>query len=161
MGRMHINVTDTRESQRRTNLIDSYVTTDGQSSSLSCKKHPSGAYDQIFIIINSCVFFHVGRYLWRDDGSVIYNCCWTSPAQSWSSPSPLGLVIIFHSLRFETSLFTVTYDSQGYGGDNRTHLHTGSSTLFSLPTEEFTRHGPHRKHNIQHFFFCCMCIRCL
>jgi hypothetical protein len=26
--------------------------------------------------------------LWREDGSVIYNCCWSSPAQSFSGPSP-------------------------------------------------------------------------
>jgi hypothetical protein len=30
---------------------ESYVTTNGQSASLSWNKHPSGAYDQIFIIV--------------------------------------------------------------------------------------------------------------
>jgi hypothetical protein len=24
------------------------------------------------------------RFLWREDGSVVYNCCWSSPAQSFS-----------------------------------------------------------------------------
>jgi hypothetical protein len=32
----------------------------------------------------------------------IYNCCWTSPAQSFSGPSPVGLVAICYCLRFET-----------------------------------------------------------
>jgi hypothetical protein len=42
--------------------------------------------------------------LWRtEDGSVVYNCCWPSPAQSFSVPSPVGLVTIFYCLRFETS----------------------------------------------------------
>jgi hypothetical protein len=38
------------------------ITTDGQSASLSWNKHPSGAYDQIFITV-SCGFFYVGRSL--------------------------------------------------------------------------------------------------
>jgi hypothetical protein len=40
--------------------------------------------------------------LWREDGSVIYNCRWSSPAQSFSGPSPAGLMTIFYCLRFET-----------------------------------------------------------
>jgi hypothetical protein len=43
----------------------------------------------------------MGRSLWREDGSVVYNCCWPSPAQLFSSPSPLGLATIFYCLRFE------------------------------------------------------------
>jgi hypothetical protein len=31
-----------------------------------------------------------------------------------------GLVTIFYCLRFETSLFVASYDSQGYGGGIRT-----------------------------------------
>jgi hypothetical protein len=83
-------------------------------------KHPSGAYDQIFITV---------RQLWVcwcvEDGSVVYNFCWPSPAQSSSGPSSLGLGTIFYCLRFETSLFVACYDSQGYGGGIRTRLHTG------------------------------------
>jgi hypothetical protein len=41
------------------------------------------------------------------------------------STSPVGLVTIFYCLRFETSLFVVTYDSQGYGGGIRQRLHRG------------------------------------
>jgi hypothetical protein len=37
--------------QTWTGRVDSYVTTDGQSASLSWNKHPSGAYDQIFITV--------------------------------------------------------------------------------------------------------------
>jgi hypothetical protein len=39
---------------------------------------------------------------WRKDGSVIYNCFWFSPAQSFSGPSPAGLITTFYCLRFET-----------------------------------------------------------
>jgi hypothetical protein len=37
----------------------------------------------------------------------------------------LGLVAIFYSLRFATSLFIAFYDSQGHGGGIRPRLHTG------------------------------------
>jgi hypothetical protein len=46
----------------------------------------------------------VGRCLWRQDGSVVCNCCWPSSTQSFSGPIPMGLATIFYSLRFESSL---------------------------------------------------------
>jgi hypothetical protein len=36
-------------------------------------KHPSGAYDQIFITVWPLPFFDMGRPLWREDGSLFYN----------------------------------------------------------------------------------------
>jgi hypothetical protein len=65
-------------------------------------KHPSGAYDQIFITVSQLRFVDVGRSLWREDGSVVYNCCWSSPAQSFLGPSLAGLMTIFYCLGFET-----------------------------------------------------------
>jgi hypothetical protein len=35
-----------------------------------------------------------------EDGSVVYHCCWSSPAQSFLDPA--GLMITFYCLRFET-----------------------------------------------------------
>jgi hypothetical protein len=43
----------------------------------------------------------MGRSLWREDGSVVYNCCWSSPAQSLSGPCPVVLVTIFYCLFWE------------------------------------------------------------
>jgi hypothetical protein len=40
-------------------------------------------------------------------------------------PSPFGLVTIFYCLRFETSIFVASYDSQDHGGGVRPRLHTG------------------------------------
>jgi hypothetical protein len=45
--------------------------------------------------------------------------------QLFSGPSPVGLATIFYCLRFETSLFVASYDSQLYGGGILTRLHTG------------------------------------
>jgi hypothetical protein len=51
-------------------------------------KHPSGAYDQIFITVRELWVCWRGRSLWRKDGFVVYNCCWSSPSQSFSGPRP-------------------------------------------------------------------------
>jgi hypothetical protein len=84
-------------------------------------KHLSGDHDRFILL--GCV--DVGRFLWQEDGSVVYNCCWSSSAQPFSRPSPLGLTTIFYCLRFETSLFVSSYDSQVYGGGIRSLLHAG------------------------------------
>jgi hypothetical protein len=80
-----------------------------------------------------------------------YNCCSAAPAQSFSGPSPAGLMTMFHCLRFETpttcrtkslylylpgtgcqlypqaqvSFFIASCDSQGYGARIQTRLQTG------------------------------------
>jgi hypothetical protein len=82
-------------------------------------KHQSGAYDQIFITVRQL------RVCWREDGSVAYNCCWPLPELSFSGPSLVGLVTIFYCLRLETSIFVISYDSQGYNGGIWPRLHTG------------------------------------
>jgi hypothetical protein len=99
----------------------------------------------IFLLLpDRCGFVDMGRPLWREDVSVFYNCCWSSPVQSFSGSNPAGLMIIFYCLRFETpriyiprnrvaqlyphalgSLSVASHDSQNYGGGIRTHLHVG------------------------------------
>jgi hypothetical protein len=101
---------------------ESYVTTDGQSASLSWNKELFGG---LTTRSDSCGFVDLGRPFWREDGSVVYNCCWPSPSQSFSGSSLVGLVAIFYYLRFETSLFVASNDSQGHGGGIRPRLHTG------------------------------------
>jgi hypothetical protein len=38
---------------------------------------------RFLLLSDSCGFVDVGRSLWREYGSVVYNCCWSSPAKSW------------------------------------------------------------------------------
>jgi hypothetical protein len=71
----------------------------------------------------------VGRPLWLEDGSVFCIYCWSSPAQLFSGPSPVGLVAIFYCLKFETSLFVASYDWHGDGGGIRPRLHTALASL--------------------------------
>jgi hypothetical protein len=72
----------------------------------------------------------------------------------------MGLATIFYCLRFETSLFVASYDSQGYGGSIRPCLHTGycrfSTELFFITT----LHGLKRKHRFQQSLYCWLRIRC-
>jgi hypothetical protein len=84
-----------------------------------------GLTTRFLLLSDSCGFVDVRRSLWREDGSVVYYCSWSSSAQLFSGPRHVGLVTIFYCLRFETSLFVASYDSQGYGGGIRPRLHTG------------------------------------
>jgi hypothetical protein len=61
-----------------------------------------GLTTRFLFLSDRCGFVDVGRSLWRENGSAIYNCCWSSPAQSFLGQSPAGLVTIFYCLRFET-----------------------------------------------------------
>jgi hypothetical protein len=54
----------------------------------------------------------------------------------------MGFMTIFYCLRFETSLFVASYDSQGYGGGIRPRLHTEAPNVLVITS----RYGPDRKH---------------
>jgi hypothetical protein len=102
----------------------SHIATDGQSVSVLVPS-PMSSWPGIHILLfDNYGFAFVGCPLWREDGSVFCICCWSLPAQSFSDPSPLGLATVFYCLRFETSLFVASYDSQGHGGGIRSRLHT-------------------------------------
>jgi hypothetical protein len=72
-----------------------------------------GLTTRYLLLFDSYGLVFVGRLLWREDGSVFCICCRPLLAQSFSGPSPLGLSTIFYCLRFETSHFVASYDSQG------------------------------------------------
>jgi hypothetical protein len=42
-----------------------------------------GLMTRFLLLLDSCWFVDVERYLWREDGFVVYNSCWASPAQSF------------------------------------------------------------------------------
>jgi hypothetical protein len=97
--------------------------------------NPFGAYDQIFITcVTVTVLFLWGAHSDERAGLSFVYAAGTLPAQSVSGPSPLGLETIFYCLRFETSFFVASYDSQGHGGGIRPRLHTGRSILLLAET---------------------------
>jgi hypothetical protein len=103
---------------------ESFITTDGQSASLSWNKatilglRPDSYYCQT-----------VADLLMWGAFSAVYNCCWSSPAQPFSGPSPMKLATMFYCLRFETYFLVASYDTQGHGGGIRPRLHTGGKVV--------------------------------
>jgi hypothetical protein len=65
----------------------SYRTTDRQSASLSWFQATIRARDQFFfsvkLSLDNCRFLILWRPLWREDGSVIYCCCWSATVQDY------------------------------------------------------------------------------
>jgi hypothetical protein len=114
---------------------ESYVTTDGQSVSLSWNKATSEAYGHIVITVTQLRVCCGALSLTRGRVCLLYMLL------ALSGPSPVGLAIIFYSLRFETSLFVASYDWQGYDGGIRSRLHMGFfwfvqlASLCNLSTE--------------------------
>jgi hypothetical protein len=90
-------------------------------------KHPSEAYDRIFISVRQLA----GLLTW-------------ALSLTWWRVCRLELLlvlasaVIFYCLKFETSLFVASYDSQGYCGGIRPSIHTWvSCTLVSHPLKKF------------------------
>jgi hypothetical protein len=89
----------------RTLKSQSYVTTYVNQAVHIGVKHPSGDKTKFLLLSESCGFVDVGRPLWREDGSVVYNCCWPSPAQSFSGPYPEGLMTIFRARTLQSQSY--------------------------------------------------------
>jgi hypothetical protein len=71
--------------------------------SLSWQQAPWDSWCSNFIFqLNACGYSPYVHPLWQEDGSVIYNCCWFSPAQAFSGQSPMGPMTTFYYLKFET-----------------------------------------------------------
>jgi hypothetical protein len=95
---------------------ESYVTTDGQPASLSWNKAPFwGLRPDLYYCLTVA-----GLLIWG--------------ALSDEMTGPVGLATIFYCLRFETSLFVASYDSQGLGGGIRPPPPHGCRHLLSNPT---------------------------
>jgi hypothetical protein len=66
----------------------SYITTDGQSSSLSWRQAPIWDPRPIFLLLSLIIFRRLqilltwGRPLWREVGSVVFSC-WCSLSRAW------------------------------------------------------------------------------
>jgi hypothetical protein len=92
-------------------------------------KHPSGFTTRFFLRseygIRLTVTFFIPWDALSDERTGLSFVCATGPCQrSFLGRSPLGLATVLYCLRFETSLFVASYDSQGHGGGIRPRLHT-------------------------------------
>jgi hypothetical protein len=135
-----------------------------------------------YVLLWSCGISDVVRTLWREGAFVVYNCCWSSPEQSFSGKSPAGLITMFYSVRFRTSTtwgqvttfilpgteWPVIQPGTGFSFRHLLPLATlkwrcskrpssGSSTNSTLVALIISRHRQHRRHyNQQLFHFCIM-----
>jgi hypothetical protein len=78
-----------------------------QSVSLGVEPHV-GLMTRYLLLFDSLGLVFVGHPLWWEDGPVCCICCWPSPAQSFSGPSPLDLASIFYCVRFESLIFSTS-----------------------------------------------------
>jgi hypothetical protein len=67
-----------------------YVTTDGQSASLSWCQVPSWTQDQIFVTVRPLLVCWCGAPCLKRGRVCRLQFCWSSPAQSYSGPSTVG-----------------------------------------------------------------------
>jgi hypothetical protein len=72
--------------------------TDGHLVSLSWNKAHIWGLRPEFYSCQAVAGFLMWSALWREDRSVVYNCCWSSPVQSFWGPSPAGLMNTFYCL---------------------------------------------------------------
>jgi hypothetical protein len=64
----------------------------------------------LWLFLDSYGFIDVGRPLWREVESVVFNFCWASPMQTFSGLSPKGLMSIFY-YRHVSLLVNFTLDN--------------------------------------------------
>jgi hypothetical protein len=117
-----------------------------QSVSLGVEPH-LGLMTRYLLLFDS-----YGLDLWgalSNERTGFFICCWSSPAQSFSGRSPLGLATIIYCLRFETSFFVASYDSQGT-------VAVAPFVFKITPSQEL-----HGKHRLQFFLDACLPLRCL
>jgi hypothetical protein len=117
---------------------ESYVTTDGQSASLSWYKAHIRGLRPDFVSVRNMEYIWQLHSWFRGAPSLTRGrvCLLHVPLALASAvffgPSPLGLATVFYCLRFESSLFVASYDSQGHGGGIRPRLHMGADSTSQL-----------------------------
>jgi hypothetical protein len=94
---------------------ESYLTTDGQSASLSWNKAPIWGLRPDFYYYQTVVGLLMWGALSDERTGLSFTIAAGFHQRRFSGPSPMGLATIFYCLRFETSVFVASYDSQGYG----------------------------------------------
>jgi hypothetical protein len=147
-------------------------------------------HDHSFFQLITCGYSSYVTPVWREDESVVYNCCWSSSAQLFSGPSPVGLMTTSYCVRFETPptwrarspyLYTPgrgipvippvawfpfrrLLPLEGLRWSYSTPPPHGDvfhhSQLATIVLLITPRHGPGIKHHFRQFLYCCAWIRC-
>jgi hypothetical protein len=100
------------------------LTVNHSASQVNLDVEPHLELVTIYVLLFDSWVFFVEHPLLREDVAVFCICCWPLPAQFFSCPCTLGLSTILYTLRFESSFYVASYDSQARGGGIRLCLHT-------------------------------------
>jgi hypothetical protein len=89
------------ESESESELLHDWLFTANQ---FAWRKAPWDSRPEFFFFNwTFAVIVFMQHPIWQEDGSVVHNFCWFSPAQSFSGPCHAGLINTFYCLRFETA----------------------------------------------------------
>jgi hypothetical protein len=142
-----------------TTVSQSYVTTDGQSASLSWYKAPIRGLRPDFYFrteygIRLTVTFLIPWGALSDERTGLSLGGVAGPCQRSLSRVlvPWDLETGVYCLRFETSLFVASYDSQGHGGGIRPRLHTNA---LSFITQGEPKRDHYLKQSVTTSICCC------
>jgi hypothetical protein len=100
----------------------------------------------VLLFDNYCLA-NVGRPLWPRGRVCLLYMLLTLASAVFLRSEYLGLATVIYCLRFETSLFVASYDSQGHGGGIRPRLHKGEHFNWLYPLLITSEHGPYREHS--------------
>jgi hypothetical protein len=139
-----------------------------------------------WLLSDSCEFVDAGRSLWWEDGSVVCNCCWPLPAQSFSRPyfAVSDLRLPFSSPPATRRAAVDVFDPPPHGIElnskfvplitpwnrlRRKHRFQQflycivphcCRDVFTAPLHSNGRGADHRKYRFQHILCCCLLICC-
>jgi hypothetical protein len=95
-------------------------------------KYPSETQDQIFITLKQLWVFDMRRPLWREDGSVVYNCSCLSSAQSCLQPMiSSGHFVLWVLIQFLRLLFSLVSLLYSIGTDRIENTTSNSSSVIT------------------------------
>jgi hypothetical protein len=114
-----------------------------------------GLATRFLLLSDSCELVDVGRSLWRENGSAVYNFCWSSPAQSFLFPSQAELMTEFYCL---TNMGVVKLSAQS-SHTSKPHVTKRNKKFWEELCACFPLilHGPQRQ-RIHQLFCCYVCI---
>jgi hypothetical protein len=121
-------------------------------------KHPSGTNGQIFITVRQLRVYWWGAPSYERTG-LSFTIAAGPRQRSHSRARVPWDSRPFYCLRFETSLFVTSYDSQGYGGAIRPRLHTLESIacppfITSRRTECKSLNGTRTRWQLEQHYYC-------
>jgi hypothetical protein len=94
-------------------------------------------HGHIYIAVRQMRVYWCGAPSLTEDGSVAYNCCWASPEQLFSGPSPAGLMTVRYRLKFET----LTNSKQCYDRGQSASVLVSGTQLGSMTPFLFLSHS--------------------